>query len=132
MIEAEVAFLDKIADLLELMEKLIKYVTIKVLLNHEEELLNYRKLLSLPDVNFSKIIEEPYAVMTFDEACNILEGNKTPVSEGRRFSKENELFLVEHNNGVPVFIVDWPHETKPFYVKADSTKVLNFIKFYTH
>lgn len=121
MIEAEVAFLDKMEDLLLLMEKLVKYVTRKVLSNHEQEISNYRKLLSLPDFNFSKIVDQPFTVMTFDDACAILERNGLPSFEGRHLSKEHELSLVKHNNDVPIFLVDWPQESKPFYVKVDST-----------
>lgn len=128
MVEAEVAFLDRMEDLLALIEKLVKYVTRKVLNNHEEELCNYRKLLSLADFNFSKIVEHPFTVMSFDDACAILERTGLSSCEGRHLSKEHELSLVKHNNDVPIFLVDWPQESKPFYVKVDSAtaKVMCF------
>ncbi len=131
MVEAEIAFVENIEEILKLIERLIKNVTKDILDSQEEEINDYRKSLSLPQLNLNNIIERPYAIMTFEDACSILKRYKdefeTPVDDCKHLTKEHELRLVEHNDNVPVFIVDWPIDRKPFYVKTSplTAKVRN-------
>lgn len=124
MLEAEVAFLHDIEQLLQIIEKLIKTVTKNVLDSCEEEIINYRRSIDVRNNDIlSQIINKPYRVMDFDEACSILRDNgdrlNQPINEHKHLSKEHELFLVQHCDA-PVFIVKWPKDKKPFYVKASE------------
>jgi len=62
--------------------------------------------------------------MSYDEALQVLQENKdslkTPISLNEGFSKDQELFLVAHC-GAPVFVVDWPAQQKPFYMKVSRS-----------
>lgn len=66
--------------------------------------------------------------MTFDDAKELLlKKADSPVQNGKGLSREQELILVEQlNNGIPVFLIDWPRDIKPFYMREcsyDSSKV---------
>lgn len=66
-----------------------------------------------------KILKHPFTVMTFKEASDLLasKGNSiVPPNHG--LSREQELLLVEKlNDGVPVFVINWPSNIKPFYMR---------------
>lgn len=66
-----------------------------------------------------KIATQPFTVLTFDEASNLLQTKlKSIVNPSQGLSREQELMLVEQlNDNVPVFVIDWPSEIKPFYVR---------------
>lgn len=123
MLEAELAFVDNINDIMDEIEMLIKYITkdivekgasdIHSIVGHDPEWLN-----------------EKFTRITYDDAIKILENNikrlKQPITYGSPLSKEHELFLVEYNNNIPIFIMNWPKEIKPFYMKEckdDASKV---------
>lgn len=38
--------------------------------------------------------------------------------DGADLGSEHELFLVQKMGGRPTFLVDWPAEIKPFYMRA--------------
>lgn len=116
------AFLEDIHQLLQFIEKLIKTVTINLLDSCQEEIVNYRKTIKIANDNIlSQIVESSYQVMDFDEACTILSQNSDkltqPLNKNKHLSKEHELFLVQHCR-CPVFVIKWPRDNKPFYVKA--------------
>lgn len=124
MVEAEIAFLNNIEELLQNIEKLIKTVTQNVLDSCEEEILHYRNSIKMPNNDILKhIIDTPYRILEYDEATSILKANsdqlKQPLNDHRHLSKEHELFLVKHC-AAPVFIIKWPKDKKPFYVKSSQ------------
>lgn len=62
---------------------------------------------------------QPFTTMTFDEASKLLKERASSVVEpGKGLSREQELILVERLNGNrPVFVIDWPQDIKPFYMR---------------
>jgi asparaginyl-tRNA synthetase len=44
---------------------------------------------------------------------------KTPPRDGADLGSEHELFLVNHMGG-PTFLVDWPANIKPFYMRTSD------------
>uniref|UniRef100_A0A146LUL5 asparagine--tRNA ligase n=2 Tax=Lygus hesperus TaxID=30085 RepID=A0A146LUL5_LYGHE len=137
MLEAETTTLDSLEELTEAVQDLVHSVTNHLIHNCSEDLEICRKTMG--DSNLSELVSNvedmlaPFPTMTYDEAAQILLSNsdklKTRFSVGENFTKEHELFLVRHNNNVPVFIVEWPRKIKPFYMKSmkeDSNKVLAF------
>lgn len=43
---------------------------------------------------------------------------KSSPRNGHDLGAEHELFLVEHTGGRPTFLVDWPANIKPFYMRT--------------
>ncbi|XP_023013966.2 asparagine--tRNA ligase, mitochondrial [Leptinotarsa decemlineata] len=125
MLEAEVAFLEDMQKLLSVIENLLKNVT-KLMLDRCENDINSCQE-EKPDFNW---LNKNFPILTYDESVNILKDNQPVFSEGYKpeegISKEHELFLVKHCGNVPVFIINWPKNIKPFYMREcqdDRTKV---------
>jgi len=133
MIEAEAAFIDSLDELMKVMENLIKYVTSQVM----EKCADDVEMLQLTDGNEGfalSVLERPFEVMTYDQAIDILDRHSgnfvSQVRKGQGLGKEHELHLVKHCGDCPVFVVDWPHDIKPFYMKQslqDNSKVFTVI-----
>merc|ERR1712156_392281 len=135
MVEAEVAFLDNIEDLLVLQEDLIKTCLKSVLDSHQKDIEYYLKQQEFQmkkdskrktnqDIleHVTKILDNSFIVMTYKEAFDILDASNEKFEEKpdrlRGLGKEHELYLVEkHCQNVPIFIIDWPKETKAFYAR---------------
>ncbi len=143
MIEAEVAFLDKMPDLLAIQESMIKHVFESVLSSNLADIKNYLQLSSLKQKGKTKgvsgddlghierIVKENFVVMSYSEAMDALESTTSKKKKkfqvkpirGQNLGKEHELYLTEEFcNGVPVFVVDWPENCKAFYSRRSATE----------
>lgn len=117
MFEAEMAFVDRLDHLTDFVQKLIKETTGKVLeRNHEDVALCHKKF---GEKSFDWM-DKSWVTLTYKEALDILQNHReqftTILKEDEGFSKEQEMFLVSHCS-CPVFLVDWPKQVKPFYMK---------------
>ena len=54
-----------------------------------------------------------FTIMPYAHAMKLLE--KTNPLAG--LNREDELKLVKMNNGVPIFVINWPKAIKPFYMR---------------
>ncbi|KAI5632564.1 tRNA synthetases class II (D, K and n) domain-containing protein [Phthorimaea operculella] len=121
MLEAELAFSDSLEKLQAVIEDMLKYLFIQTINSNEKDLL----LLDKEKAKIPSWVEKPFVTLTYDEAKSIMD-KKGIASTEAGLNKEQELALVEHCNGVPVFVVRWPKEQKSFYMKEcqdDNTKV---------
>ncbi|XP_011684442.1 PREDICTED: probable asparagine--tRNA ligase, mitochondrial [Wasmannia auropunctata] len=123
MLEAEVAFVAGVEELLEEVELLVKRVTERLIERGASEL----RAIDAPQTQW---LNRSFARLTYEDAFSVLNDHASrlqrPAKYGEAFSKEHELFLVRHNDGVPVFVVNWPKAIKPFYMKEcadDASKV---------
>ncbi|XP_035722992.1 probable asparagine--tRNA ligase, mitochondrial isoform X2 [Vespa mandarinia] len=123
MVEAEKAFVSNIEEIAEEVELLVKTVT-KDMLDHNP--LDFHHI----GATEPQWLNSKFGYMTYDEAINILNDHAVelqhPIKYGDVLSKKHELFLVKYNNNVPLFVINWPKEDKPFYMKEcsnDSSKV---------
>ncbi|KAK1131171.1 hypothetical protein K0M31_017461 [Melipona bicolor] len=123
MLEAELAFINNIDNIMIEVESFIKYIIKDVFEKGASDI----DVIGGCEVQW---LNDKFTCMTYDDAINILQNNtsclKSPVKSGTNLSKEHELFLVKHNNNVPIFVTDWPKEIKPFYMKEckdDASKV---------
>lgn len=123
MLEAELAFVTCIEELLEEIELLVKRITERVIEKGASDL----RTIDAPELRW---LNKTFARLTYEDAFNVLNNYANrlnrPVKYGETFSKEHELFLVQHNDGVPVFVINWPKAIKPFYMKEctdDAFKV---------
>lgn len=123
MLETELAFVSNIEDIAKEAELLLKSVTNYVVEKGGSDL----RAIDAPEPHW---LDKNFGIATYDEVTKILDNHADrltfPLKYGDSLSKEHELFLVQHNNGVPIFVVEFPKDSKPFYMKGaakDSTKV---------
>ncbi|KAH8375320.1 hypothetical protein KR200_007948 [Drosophila serrata] len=122
MFEAELAHMEELEKLSLFIEQMIKSITNRLLETSSEDL-NFcqRNADSPADLAWLQV---PWIIMSYDEALKVLQDNKdilkTPISLTDGFSKDQELFLVSHC-AAPVFVVDWPKQQKPFYMKVSRS-----------
>lgn len=112
MLEAELAFCDKLEQLQSTVEEIIKYIVVETWNKHDTDFKLIDKENKLPNW-----VEKQFVILTYDEAKSILDKKGLKVIDD--INKEQELLLVEHCNA-PVFIVKWPKSMKSFYMKECS------------
>ena len=136
MIEAEVGFANDLkSDVIDLSESLVKHVISSVLKSNNDDLESFVKLnnentLTKHTTNLELLaavadIHKPYVIMSYKEAMQVLNQNQNEFQSkpkvGHSFGNEHELFLVEkYCNNVPVYVIDWPKSTKPFYSRLHN------------
>ncbi|XP_011197913.2 probable asparagine--tRNA ligase, mitochondrial [Bactrocera dorsalis] len=124
MFEAELAFMQDISSLTSFIEKMIKNVTLRIIESARDDL-KFCQEKALGSAFELPWLKAAWITLTYDEALDILIANKekfkTALKPNEGFSKEQELFLANHC-GTPVFVVDWPSDQKPFYMKVVQTK----------
>lgn len=123
MLEAETVFITSIEELIEEVEILVKTVTERMIEKGASDLHS----IDAPEPQW---LSKRFGCLTYEEAFHVLNDHvnrlERPIKYGEAFSKEHELFLVQYNNGVPIFVINWPKGNKPFYMKEcidDSSKV---------
>ncbi|XP_012286759.1 probable asparagine--tRNA ligase, mitochondrial isoform X2 [Orussus abietinus] len=123
MLEAEAAFITEIEDIAKEAELLVKSLTTALLDKGSKD-------FSVIGASEPEWLNKSFTYMTYDEAVNILQHNEKlfthPIKYGDAFSKEHELLLVRHNNEIPLFVINWPSQIKPFYMREypnDPSKV---------
>ncbi|XP_017177741.1 asparaginyl-tRNA synthetase isoform X1 [Mus musculus] len=90
MVEAEISFVESLQDLMQVMEELFKATTEMVLSHCPEDV----------------------------ELCHqfIAAGQKWGVD----LQTEHEKYLVRHCGNIPVFVINYPSELKPFYMRENE------------
>lgn len=128
MLEAEIAFISSVEELIGEIELLVKGVTEQMI----EKGASDWQVMGISEPQW---LNKRFGCLTYDEAFNILTDQadqlKSPIKYGEALSKEHELFLVQYNDGVPIFIINWPKNNKPFYMKEcidDPSKVRQYFK----
>uniref|UniRef100_A0A672PID1 Asparaginyl-tRNA synthetase 2, mitochondrial n=1 Tax=Sinocyclocheilus grahami TaxID=75366 RepID=A0A672PID1_SINGR len=100
MVEAEIAFTESLDDLMKVMEDLFKAATEHVLSSCAEDHFLHRgriDILKSSSHNFTFSIEW---------GCDL--------------QTEHEKILVKHCGNVPVFVINYPYELKPFYARDNQ------------
>eukprot|EP00088_Acartia_fossae_P033370 TRINITY_DN3415_c0_g1_i1.p1 TRINITY_DN3415_c0_g1~~TRINITY_DN3415_c0_g1_i1.p1 ORF type:complete len:467 (+),score=58.53 TRINITY_DN3415_c0_g1_i1:42-1442(+) len=118
MVEAELAFVEDLEDVLDVMENLIKHVAKALVDHHAEDMNTYATSAKVQNrlEYISRIIENKFHRISFEEARTILHENSELPKVEDDFSREHELFLCDHLQG-PVFVSNWPKSSKPFYMR---------------
>jgi asparaginyl-tRNA synthetase len=124
MIEPEMAFCDLQGDM-ECAESYVQFC-IRYILKHCSEDLEFcdqfleKGLLA----RLHKVIEAPFARLTYTEAIAILEkagrSFEFPVEWGVDLQSEHERFLAEEYCQRPVFITGYPQKIKAFYMRLNE------------
>ncbi|KAG0198998.1 hypothetical protein BGX33_011945 [Mortierella sp. NVP41] len=128
MLEAEIAFLDRLDHLLDFSEACLRETTRYVLENCSEdiEFLNTWVDKSLKQ-RLTQMVEEPFKRMTYTEAVEILQksGEKFEFEPkwGQGLQSEHEKWLAGNYCKGPVFVTDYPAGLKPFYMRKNDTSI---------
>ncbi|KAL4001943.1 tRNA synthetases class II (D K and N) family protein [Acanthocheilonema viteae] len=120
MLEAEYAFADDLEQLCDLVERYINYVVDGMLTCDTGEVNSMMEVFCDESAKLQSLLwingpRKSFPRIHYDEAVRVLQ-SKGEIISGGRFSKENELAMVQHCAS-PVFILRYPHIQKPFYMK---------------
>ena len=110
-IDCEIAFIDSQEDVMRVLEDLVHYILSKV----SKECVKELEILNVKLNTQSK----PFKRLTYKEALEILKNKGIKVEWGEDFSDREEATLGEEmlKEGHELyFIIEYPWETKPFYI----------------
>ncbi|KAF9908499.1 hypothetical protein EC991_009763 [Linnemannia zychae] len=128
MLEAEIAFLDKLDHLLDFSEACLRETTRYLLENCSEdiEFLNTWIDKSLKQ-RLTQLVEKPFNRMTYTEAIEVLQksGEKFEYEPkwGQGLQSEHEKWLAGSYFKGPVFVTDYPAGLKPFYMRKNDDSI---------
>lgn len=140
MLEAEVAFTDKLSDVMDVVEDMLRAVATELQSSHVgRELLEIRsreqvdESASVPSATLAQrwrgLVEGPWPRISYNEA--ILHLKDAVVSGKAQFEyppghedglqTEHERYLAESlGKGGPIFVTDYPRNIKPFYMAPSA------------
>jgi asparaginyl-tRNA synthetase len=124
MVEPEMAFCN-LAENMALAESFIKYLVRHVLEKDQQDLNLFAKFVDKKLISkLEKLIESPFARLTYTEAVAILQKAdkkfEFPVRWGSDLQAEHERYLSEDIFAQPVFVTDYPKNIKPFYMRIND------------
>ena len=124
MMEPEIAFCD-LNGLMDIEEKMIKYVISYVLENCKDELEFCNKNIDNGLIErLTLVANSEFGRITYTDAIEILKKNNDKfefkVEWGSDIATEHERYLSETVFGKPVFVTNYPKEIKAFYMKQDE------------
>ncbi|KAF9273765.1 hypothetical protein BGZ68_001219 [Mortierella alpina] len=129
MLEAEIAFLDRLDPLLDFSEACLKETTRYLLETCADDIdfLNTWIDKTLKQ-RLTQIVEEPFQRMTYTHAVEVLQKSQQPFEFapkwGQGLQSEHEKWLAGSYCKGSVFVTDYPASLKPFYMrKNDATSL---------
>ncbi|CAM0135988.1 asparaginyl-tRNA synthetase [Umbelopsis sp. WA50703] len=130
MMEAELAFINNLNQLLDFTEDCIVSTTNYVLENAKEELEFFNRWTDKTLLErLEKTVMKPFIRMTYTEAIEVLQKAQQsgkvkfefPVTWGSSLQSEHERYLATKHFQHPVFVTNYPSSLKPFYMRVDET-----------
>ncbi|KFW75881.1 hypothetical protein N305_08180, partial [Manacus vitellinus] len=126
MVEAELSFTENLQDIMQVMEDLFKTVTSTVLSKcpHDVELFHkYVAPAQKSDITH-KLFFFSSCRISYSEAVEILkQASQTFTFKpewGCDLQTEHEKYLVKHCGEIPVFVINYPYDLKPFYMRDNE------------
>ncbi|XP_027757106.1 probable asparagine--tRNA ligase, mitochondrial isoform X3 [Empidonax traillii] len=127
MVEAELSFTESLQDIMQVMEDLFKTVTSTVLSKCPRDVELVHKYVSPAQKNkdrLEQILKNKFVTITYSEAVEILkQASQTFTFKpewGCDLQTEHEKYLVKHCGEVPVFVINYPYDLKPFYMRDNE------------
>ncbi|NXD52417.1 SYNM protein, partial [Corvus moneduloides] len=132
MVEAELSFTESLQDIMQVMEDLFKTVTSTVLSKcpHDVELFHKyiapaQKVMHVTGKNCNPVLLfSSSGRISYSEAVEILKQAPQTFTFkpewGCDLQTEHEKYLVKHCGEVPVFVVNYPYDLKPFYMRDNE------------
>ncbi|XP_003226016.1 asparaginyl-tRNA synthetase [Anolis carolinensis] len=128
MVEAELAFVESLQDVMQIMEDLFKRVTDVVLSKcpHDIELF-HKHVAPGQKAKLEKMLNNQFITMPYTEAIEVLKGAREYFTYkpewGQDLQSEHEKYLLKHCGEIPVFIFNYPYDLKPFYMRDNEDGV---------
>ncbi|XP_041880093.1 probable asparagine--tRNA ligase, mitochondrial isoform X3 [Corvus kubaryi] len=125
MVEAELSFTESLQDIMQVMEDLFKTVTSTVLSKcpHDVELF-HKYIAPAQKGRLEQILKHKFMIISYSEAVEILKQAPQTFTFkpewGCDLQTEHEKYLVKHCGEVPVFVVNYPYDLKPFYMRDNE------------
>ncbi|NXJ58928.1 SYNM protein, partial [Rostratula benghalensis] len=132
MVEAELSFTEGLQDVMQVMEDLFKTATTTVLSKcpHDVELFHKYIAPAQKVINVTQKSYQPYFFffsscrISYSEAVEILkQASQTFTFKpewGCDLQTEHEKYLVKHCGDLPVFVINYPYDLKPFYMRDNE------------
>ncbi|XP_076825760.1 asparaginyl-tRNA synthetase-like isoform X1 [Clavelina lepadiformis] len=129
MLEVELAFTKGLDDVIHLIQESTRSVLLDTYESCSRDIENFT--INLPPEHQKAVLDaacKTYERITYHEAINLLQQNskvlKTPAPHwGDDINSEHESFLTKHCGQLPVFVTDFPVESKPFYAFANPDEM---------
>ncbi|NWU77544.1 SYNM protein, partial [Onychorhynchus coronatus] len=134
MVEAELSFTESLQDIMQVMENLFKTVTSTVLSKCPRDVELFHKYVAPTQ----KVIHvtgkscNPVMHFFFFSSCRISYSEAVEILKqasqtftfkpewGCDLQTEHEKYLVKHCGEVPVFVINYPYDLKPFYMRDNE------------
>ncbi|NXS70019.1 SYNM protein, partial [Pandion haliaetus] len=122
MVEAELSFTESLEDIMQVMEDLFKTVTSTVFSRCPHDVEHFHKYIAPAQ----KVINTFFFFfrISYNEAVEILkQASQTFTFKpewGCDLQTEHEKYLVKHCGEVPVFVINYPYDLKPFYMRDNE------------
>ncbi|NXP37511.1 SYNM protein, partial [Leiothrix lutea] len=125
MVEAELSFTESLQDIMQVMEDLFKTVASTVLSKCPRDVELFHKYIA--PAQKSDITHKLFSSscrISYSEAVEILKQAPQTFTFkpewGCDLQTEHEKYLVKHCGEVPVFVVNYPYDLKPFYMRDNE------------
>ncbi|XP_072332667.1 asparaginyl-tRNA synthetase isoform X2 [Scyliorhinus torazame] len=125
MVEAELAFTESLKDIMEVMENLFKSATSFILSKSPDDVELFHKYVAPGQKErVEQMLKNSFQVLSYTEAIDVLQRSmetfKYEPKWGCDLQTEHENYLVEYCGNIPVFVVNYPYDIKPFYARDNQ------------
>nr|XP_009913433.1 PREDICTED: probable asparagine--tRNA ligase, mitochondrial isoform X4 [Haliaeetus albicilla] len=125
MVEAELSFTESLEDIMQVMEDLFKTVTSTVFSKCPRDVELFHKYIAPAQKDrLAKTLKNKFVIISYNEAMEILkQASQTFTFKpewGCDLQTEHEKYLVKHCGEVPVFVINYPYDLKPFYMRDNE------------
>ncbi|NWW58972.1 SYNM protein, partial [Ifrita kowaldi] len=132
MVEAELSFTESLQDIMQVMEDLFKTVTSTVLSKCPHDVELFHKYIAPAQKVMHVTGKNCNPVLLFSSSCRISYSEAVEILKqapqtftfkpewGCDLQTEHEKYLVKHCGEVPVFVVNYPYDLKPFYMRDNE------------
>ncbi|XP_054240881.1 probable asparagine--tRNA ligase, mitochondrial isoform X3 [Indicator indicator] len=125
MVEAELSFTESLQDIMQVMEDLFKTATSTVLSKCPRDVELFHKYIAPAQKDrLEQILKHKFVTISYNEAVEILkQASQTFTFKpewGCDLQTEHEKYLVKYCGEVPVFVINYPYDLKPFYMRDNE------------
>ncbi|KAM6096568.1 asparaginyl-tRNA synthetase isoform 2-T2 [Chlamydotis macqueenii] len=125
MVEAELSFTESLQDIMQVIEDLFKTATNTVLSRCPRDVELFHKYIAPAQKDrLEQTLKNKFVTISYSEAVEILkQASQTFTFKpewGCDLQTEHEKYLVKHCGEIPVFVINYPYDLKPFYMRDNE------------
>ncbi|KAK2520189.1 Nars2 [Columba guinea] len=125
MVEAELSFTENLQDVTQVIEDLVKTATSTVLSKCPRDVELFHKYVAPAQKDrLEQMLKNKFVTISYNEAVEILkQASQTFTFKpewGCDLQTEHEKYLVKHCGEVPLFVINYPYNLKPFYMRDNE------------